>query len=106
MTDQSTQDRSRAPLPTAEAIADWVIGELSERLGVDPEEIDPRRPFAFYGLDSAEAVILAGELEEWLGCTLSATLLWEYPTIEALAGYLAQEIAASRSVAGHDAEEQ
>ena len=32
-----------------------------------------------------EAVSFAGDLEEWLGRDLPATLLWDYPTLAALA---------------------
>ncbi len=82
--------------PNADTIETWLIERLAEQAGLDSEEIDPRRPFAYYGLDSAEAVVMAGELEEWLGCTLPATLVWEYPTIETLAKYLAEQAGASR----------
>ena len=38
-----------------------------------------------------QAVGLAGELEDWLGRPLSPTLVYEHPTIEALARHLAGE---------------
>jgi len=41
-------------------------------------------------LDSVAAVGLAGELEDWLDVELPATILWDYPTIAALAEYLAR----------------
>jgi 8-amino-7-oxononanoate synthase len=34
---------------------------------------------------------LSGELENFLGCRLSPTLLWDYPTVQELAEYLAQD---------------
>ena len=73
----------------AEDIEAWLTRQLADRLGVAGESIDPREPFASYGLTSREAVVLSGELEEWLEQTLSPTLVWEYPTIEALARFLA-----------------
>jgi len=73
----------------AEAIQAWLVSKLSERLGIAPHEIDIREPFASYGLGSTEAVSLAGELAEWLGRQLSPALVYEYPTIEALARHLA-----------------
>src|SRR5207249_2733002 len=42
-----------------------------------------------FGLGSLQAVGLAGDLQEWLGRPLSPTLVYEYPTIEALAQHLA-----------------
>jgi acyl transferase domain-containing protein/acyl carrier protein len=73
----------------AEVIQAWLVSKLSERLGIEPHEIDIREPFASYGLGSTEAVSLAGELAEWLGRKLSPALAYEYPTIEALARHLA-----------------
>jgi acyl carrier protein len=49
------------------------------------EVIDPRRPFASYGLDSVAAVALAEELGSWLGCPLDPILAWTHPTPRALA---------------------
>ena len=73
----------------ADAIQAWLVAKLSERLGIGPHEIDTREPLASYGLGSTEAVGLAGELAEWLGRDLSAALVYEHPTIEALAQHLA-----------------
>ncbi len=69
----------------AEAIEAWLIEEIARALGVAPEEIDPRRSFESYALDSVKALAVMGRLEQWLGRKLSPTLVWNYPTIEALA---------------------
>ncbi len=74
---------------SAEEIEAWLVRHLAGLLNVPPESLDIRRPFASYGIDSAQAVSLAGELEEWLGIALPPTLLYDYPTIESLAGFLA-----------------
>ncbi|XUL85489.1 type I polyketide synthase [Streptomyces galilaeus] len=66
-----------------------LIEELAGRLRVAPERIDPRMPLAGYGLQSVELVGMIGELERWSGRSLPATLAWEYPTVEALAAFLA-----------------
>ncbi len=78
-------------IPTEKAIQDWLIRQLAEQLELEPAEIDIHAPFDSYGLSSREAVILSGDLEEWLGRTLSPTLAYEYPTIQALAQFLAGE---------------
>jgi acyl carrier protein len=75
---------------TAEVIEDWLVFKLSERLGIEPSEIDVQEPFDNYGLASTDAVIISGDLEMWLNRELSATLLWDYPTIRVLGQYLAQ----------------
>jgi len=88
----------------AEIIQAWLVSKLSERLGIESHEIDIREPFASYGLGSTEAVSLAGELAEWLGRKLSPALVYEYPTIEALARHLAgsPDVSESATRAGHD----
>ena len=90
----------------AEAIQAWLASKLSERLGIESHEIDIREPFASYGLGSTEAVSLAGELAEWLGRRLSPALVYEYPTIEALARHLAgsPDVSESATRAGQDRE--
>jgi acyl carrier protein len=79
-----TEDR---PL-SAEAIRNWLISELAQRLKIEAQKIDVRKPLEQYGLDSLDAVLLSGELEDWVGQPLSPTLLYEYPTIEALTQHL------------------
>ena len=90
----------------AEVIQAWLVSKLSERLGIESHEIDIREPFASYGLGSTEAVSLAGELAEWLGRKLSPALVYEYPTIEALARHLAEspDVSESATGAGQDRE--
>jgi myxalamid-type polyketide synthase MxaE and MxaD len=43
------------------------------------------------GLSSLMAIELRNRLETALGRPLSATLAWNYPTIEAIIGYLAED---------------
>lgn len=76
--------------PNASAIEAWLVSHLSSILEIDSQEIDTTLPFEYYGLDSEAAVVMSGDLQEWLGCELDATLLLDYPTIEALVEYLAQ----------------
>lgn len=78
--------------PTPGAIQTWLVTYLADLLGVAPDKIDVREPFESYGLSSKDAVILSGDLEVWLERRLEPTLAWAYPTIEALAHYLAQGI--------------
>jgi 3-oxoacyl-(acyl-carrier-protein) synthase/acyl carrier protein len=91
-------------IAAADAIRAWLVSKLSERLEVEPEEIDIREPFSSYGLGSTEAVSLAGELAGRLGRKLSPALVYEYPTIEALARYLAEspELSEPVTAAGQD----
>ena len=77
--------------PPSATITAWLVAKIAGPLGISPSEVDPTRPFATFGLGSLRAVGLAGELEEWLGRSLSPTLLYEYPTVEKLARHLASE---------------
>ncbi|WP_036482786.1 aminotransferase class I/II-fold pyridoxal phosphate-dependent enzyme [Myxosarcina sp. GI1] len=72
-----------------EVIEGWLIDKLSQILAIEPNQIDVSQDFDEFGLDSAEAINLSGELENYLGCRLSPTLLWDYKNIETLAKYLA-----------------
>ncbi|MGH3558261.1 MAG: beta-ketoacyl synthase N-terminal-like domain-containing protein, partial [Mycobacterium sp.] len=76
---------------SAAEIADWFVSQLSQSLDIPAADIDPSRPFAYYGLDSIHAVRLTAALEGWLGRELSPTLAYEYPTIDSLSSYLADE---------------
>lgn len=61
---------------------------VSDLRGIPPEQLDDSRPLAEYGLNSRDAIGLTGELEKMLDRSLSATLLWEHPTIEQLVAAL------------------
>ncbi|HMD83199.1 MAG TPA: acyl carrier protein [Terriglobia bacterium] len=87
--------------PSAAAIEAWLVFYISEMLRVEPASIDVRRPFTYFGLSSAEGVILTGDLEKWLGGRrLSATLAWDFPTIEAVARHLAAGESAEGATSG------
>ena len=75
-------------VPKAEEIQGWLIDRLAEVLELEPNQIDVGQDFEEYGLESAEAINLSGDLEDYLGCRLPPTLLWDYQNIEALAQYL------------------
>lgn len=76
---------------TSEVAQEWLVEKLAFRLGVDKSEIDVNQYFDEFDLDSTEALILAGELESWLGFELEATALWYHPTIAALSDHIAEE---------------
>ncbi|MGO9652718.1 amino acid adenylation domain-containing protein [Mycobacterium sp.] len=75
----------------AEEIAAWFVSQLSSELGLLPTEIETSVQFANYGLDSVHAIRLTAALQTWLGRELSPTLAYEYPTIDLISEFLAQD---------------
>lgn len=71
-----------------------LTGMLAKTLRIAAAEIDVDRPLPHYGLDSIDAVTLAGDLEDWLNIELPSTLLWDYPTVAAIAGFLEEQLEA------------
>ena len=71
------------------SIRDELIRRVAAALGVTAGDVALDEPLSRLGLDSARAVDVTAGLAAHLGRALPATLLWEYPTIAALAGYLA-----------------
>ena len=90
--DSLPQPDPGGPRPERDQIVAWIAARLAARLDTPMEEIDPDVPFSQYGLDSRNALRLAGELEHWLGCELPPTLVWDYPTIAQLAGHLVGQL--------------
>jgi len=88
----SIETKSSKELLTAVEIQAWIVSYLAETLEIDPDEINVTIPFDRYGLDSSVAIGLTGDLEDWLGRKLDPTLLYDYPTVEALARHLAAEL--------------
>jgi acyl carrier protein len=74
---------------SVEDISRWLVRWMAETLSVPRSDIDPREPFASYGLTSTNAVELSGDLEDWLGTRLPPHVAWDYPSIESLAAHLA-----------------
>jgi acyl transferase domain-containing protein/acyl carrier protein/alpha/beta superfamily hydrolase len=72
-------------------IQNWLRQNIAQRMELSPEDIELTQPFVNYGLDSVQAVRLTAELEDWLGCKLAPTLAYDYPNLESLAAYLAQQ---------------
>jgi thioesterase domain-containing protein/acyl carrier protein len=75
---------------SAAQIRDWIINEVAQSLRVDPSKIDPHAPMDSLGVSSLAAIGMAGGLTGYLNADLPATLLWDYPSIDALASALAQ----------------
>ncbi len=76
-----------------EVLTAYVTEQAARLLGPDrAAALDPRRPLQDFGLDSRTAVELRNALGHAVGRPLPATLLFNYPTVEALVGLLAGEV--------------
>lgn len=69
-------------------IQEWLISWLSKELEIEGIKVDIKEEFVNLGVSSRQAVILTGELEDWLELTLEPSLAWEYPSIKTLSEYL------------------
>jgi acyl carrier protein len=76
-------------MKTLEEIERMLVAYVAGKCGLPPVEIDRTRRFDHYGLDSTDAVMLIGDLEDFVGRPLSAALPYSHPTIEKLAQHLA-----------------
>ncbi|MEV4314043.1 acyl carrier protein [Actinocrispum sp. NPDC049592] len=83
---------------TAAEVQEWLVARIAGRLAVPPEQVDVDQYFDEFALDSTEALVLAGELENWLGLELETTALWYHPTIADLSAWIVsiQERAGAR----------
>ena len=77
-----TTQRSKQLLKLLEIAVNQVIGAS------ETESIGLRKPLFDLGLDSLTAVELKNRIETNLQCALNTTLLFDYPTLEALCEYL------------------
>ncbi|MDG4764521.1 acyl carrier protein [Solwaraspora sp. WMMD406] len=80
-----------ATVLTEDEVRDWLVGKLAHRLSVPADRVNVDQYFDEFDLDSTEALVLSGELENWLGFELETTALWYHPTINELAGYIVEK---------------
>ena len=75
-----------------ERLQDHLREQFAQVMGVDAERFGVHRPLAEMGLDSLMALELRNRLERSLGVRLSATILFNFPTIHALAPELGRRM--------------
>ncbi|SDE84516.1 type I polyketide synthase [Streptomyces griseoaurantiacus] len=91
-----TPDTPPAPAPAPapavtygpEAVEEWLVRRIGDRLGLPPAAVDPTRPLTSLGLDSRQAVELVTELGALTGRPLTTGTVFEHPTVRALAGHV------------------
>ena len=63
----------------------WMLNYLSTLLSIEAATIDTSAQFDSLGLDSIEAVVMAGVMEEEFDVLIEPTLLLQYPSIDLFA---------------------
>ena len=61
---------------------------LARELGMPPSAVNMDQPFPELGLDSMMAMTVLRDAKRWVGTDLSATMLWNHPTVSSLAAFL------------------
>ncbi|WP_050371898.1 acyl carrier protein [Streptomyces acidiscabies] len=77
------------------ALQDWLTTEIAQLLGTAPEDIDRLAAFGEYGLESISGLTLAAAIEDHLGIEVDPTVVWDHPSIDALATHLIEAQAAT-----------
>jgi acyl carrier protein len=93
-------DKPQQPRMAVE-IQTWLVSYLAEVFLIEANEIELTIPFDRYGLDSATAIGLIADLEEWLAIELDPTLVYDYPSVEALSRHVAEQFKAEDSNYSH-----
>lgn len=76
---------------SAREIQSFLLSRIAGHLKLNEAELDPDTPFVNLGVDSVFTVELSGELEDLVGFDLSPTLLYDHPSVAAVARYLAAD---------------
>ena len=78
------------PTRRRDLLVDHVTTQVAAAMGLaSPQLLDPTAGFFQSGMDSLMSVTLQRSLSESLGEALPASVVFDYPTVEALADYLA-----------------
>ena len=70
---------------TVDQLRDWLREWVSQATGLPVEQIAVDRPMEELGLSSRDAVALAADVEDKTGVILTATVVYNHPTIATLA---------------------
>ena len=69
-----------------------IRGQIARIMGLDATDVDTKMGFADIGMDSLMAVELRNYLQNILERSIPASLVFDYPNVEALAQYFIKEI--------------
>ena len=72
-------------------LVDHLKALAADLLGLEPDEIEPDRAVGEIGLDSVTAVEMVERVGRALGRSIAGTILFDHPTLDALATWLLEE---------------
>ncbi|MCX4854904.1 type I polyketide synthase [Streptomyces canus] len=82
----ASADTARRTAPDGpDAIEDWLIQRIADRLGLPTAAIDATKPLASVGLDSKQAVEILAELGSVTGREVTTGAAFDHPTVRAVA---------------------
>ncbi|MBH0779008.1 polyketide synthase Pks13 [Nocardia bovistercoris] len=80
----SSEQVTQADISVAE-LREWLRRWVADATGQAVEQITVDRPMEEFGLASRDALALGGDIEELTGVVLTATVVYQHPTIASLA---------------------
>ena len=89
------EESAQAEAPVAEPLRRRLLATVAPYLGVPPEQVDMGRAFDSYGIDSARLVELSEAIERAFARTIPPSVLYNHPSLDALARFLASAPAAA-----------
>ncbi|WP_051021990.1 polyketide synthase Pks13 [Nocardia pneumoniae] len=81
---ESAKGGAQTDMSVAE-LREWLRRWVADATGQPIEQITVDRPMEEFGLASRDAIALGGDIEELTGVMLNATIVYQHPTIAALA---------------------
>ena len=83
---------------------EWVAQYLANLLGIDRFSVDLTKELADYGLDSADAVIMASEFEKNFSVEIDPTIFFECSNLQQMIDALSETAEANASAASRRGE--
>lgn len=74
-----------------EQIKNHIMESLEQVIEISREEIEIGRPFSEYGVDSISGLDLIKSLNDRLNIALKTTVIYDYPTVEQLSGFITEK---------------
>ena len=75
-------------------LVDWLTTKVAGYVNAEPHTIGIDTPLADRGIDSVSGLALCADLQYEKGFAVDTSIVWDYPTIVAMALYLVDDCAA------------